>query len=93
MQQPLLSSEEQTVVAHFERNHSKHETGRFTVPLHIKNDVTPLSESRSLLVKWFKALERSLKFRSQSKEFANAVQEYFDMGHAELVPAAELSKP
>ena len=67
-----------TVVTHFERNHSKDETGRFIVPLLMKNDATLPSESRSLAVKWFKALERSLRVRSQSKEFADAVQEYFD---------------
>ena len=93
LQHPLLSSEEQTVVSHFERNHRKDETGRFIVPLPMKNEVTPPSESRSLAVKRFKALERSLKVRSQSNEFTNAVHNYFDMGHAELVPVADLSKP
>ena len=46
-----------------------------------------------MAVKRFKGLERSLRVRSQSKEFANAVQEYFEMGHAELVHVADLSKP
>ena len=59
----------------------------------MKNDVTPLCEFRSLAVKRFIALECSFRVRSQSKEFADAVQEYFDMGHAELVPVADLSKP
>ena len=59
----------------------------------MKKDVTPLGESRSLVAKRFKALEHSLRVRSQSKEFADAVQEYFEMGHAELVPAVDLSKP
>ena len=44
-QQPLLFSEEQTVVTQFERNHSWDETGRFNVPLPMKTDVTPLDES------------------------------------------------
>ena len=55
--------------------------------------MTPLGVSRSLAVKRFKALEHSLSVRSQSKEFADAVHEYFDIGHAELVPGADLSKP
>ena len=46
LQQPLLSSEERTVVNHFERNHSNNKTGRFIVPLHMKNDATPLGESK-----------------------------------------------
>ena len=93
MQQLLLSSEEQTVVNCVERNHSKDETGRFIAPLPTKNDVTLLGKSTSLAVKRFKALERSLRIRSQSKEFADAVHEYFDIGHAEVVPVADLSKP
>ena len=92
LQHPLLSSEEQTVVTHFERNHSKDEAGRFIVPLPIKNDMTLLGEPRSMAVKWFKALECSLRVRSQSKELTDAVQKYFVMEHAELVPVAELSK-
>ena len=84
LQQPLLPSEQQTVVTHFERNHSKDETGRFIAPLPMKNDVTLLDKSRSLAVKRFKALECSLNVRSQSNEFANAVQEYFDMGQQNL---------
>ena len=59
----------------------------------MKNDVTPLGKSRSLAVKQLEALERSLRGSSQSKEFTNAAQEYFDMGHAEIVPVADLSKP
>ena len=34
----------------------------------------------------------SLGVRSQSKEFADAVQKYFDTGHVELIPVADLSK-
>ena len=59
----------------------------------MKKDVTLLGEFKSLAVKRFKALERSLRVRSQSKEFADAVEEYFHMGHAELVPVADLGKP
>ena len=92
MQRPLLSSEEQTVITHFERNQSKDETGRFIVPLPMKNDVTPFGKFRLLAVKQFKALEYSLKVRSCSNEFADAVHAYFDMGHVELVPVAYLSK-
>ena len=64
LQQPLLSSKEQTVVNNFESNHSRDETGRFIVPLPKKKDVTPLDESRSFAVKRFKVLERSLRVRS-----------------------------
>ena len=79
MQQPLLSSGEQVVLNRFEQNHSKDETGRFTVPLTMKNDMMLLGESRSLAVKRFKAMEHSLRGRSQFKQFADAVRKYFDM--------------
>ena len=46
LQQPLLSSKEQTVITHFERNHSRGETGRFIVSLPLKKDVTPLDKSK-----------------------------------------------
>ena len=61
LQQPFLSSEEQTFANHFEQNHSNNETSRFIVLLAIKNEVTLLSDSNSLAVKRFKALEHSLK--------------------------------
>ena len=59
----------------------------------MKNDMTPLGKSRSSAVRIFKALKCSLRGRSQLKEFADVVHEYFDMEHAELVPVADLSKP
>ena len=93
LQQPLLSTEEQTVATHFERNHSRDKTGRFIVPLPMKKDMTLLGESRSLAVKRFKALECSLRVRSQSKEFADAVPKHFDTRHAKLMPVVDLSKP
>ena len=42
----------------------------------MKTDVTPLGESRSLVVKQFKALECSFRVRLQSKEFTNTVQAF-----------------
>ena len=44
-------------------------------------------------VKQFKVLEQSHRAWSQFKEIANAVHEYFDMEHGELVPVAVLCKP
>ena len=65
LQQSLLSLEEQVVVNYFEKNHGKDETGRFIVPLPMKNDVISLGKSRSLVAKQFKGLGCSLKDRSQ----------------------------
>ena len=59
--QPVLSSEEQVVVKHFEKTHSCNELGRFIIPLPIKPDVTPLGDLRTSVVKRFESFERSLR--------------------------------
>ena len=59
----------------------------------MKNDTTLLGNFRKLAVKRFQTLECSLRVRLQSKEFADAAHEQFDMGHAKLVPVADLRKP
>ena len=47
---------------------------------------SPVPPPLSLVVRLFKALERSPKLRSQSKDFVDAIEEYLDMGRVELVP-------
>ena len=59
----------------------------------MKEGVSLLGESRSHAVKRFKALERSLSSKSQFEDFAKALNEYFEMEHAEQVPCLEMSKP
>ena len=59
----------------------------------MKADVTLLGESRSLAVRRFKALEHSLRARSQFDEFTVVMRKYFDMGHAEPVPVSEFKRP
>ena len=93
LQQPVLSLDERTVVEHFHGSHSRDPEGRYIVPLPMKTNVTPLGESRSLAVMRFKALERSLRARSQFEEFVVAMREYFDMGHTEPVPGSDLERP
>ena len=39
------------------------------------------------------SLERSLNRRGGFEEFNSGMQEYFKLGHAEAVPAADLEKP
>ena len=90
---PTFSTEERNVMEHFKRNHSRDETGRFVVPLPRRPDVTPLGESRLIAVKRFIAVERSLESSGRSRDFANAVWEYFDMDHAEPVPTRDMAKP
>ena len=52
-----------------------------------------MGESRAQAVRHFLSLERSLHFRGKFKAVDEVIQEYFELGHAELVPIADLNKP
>ena len=78
---------------HFEANHHHDETGRFVVPLPRKADATPLGESRLQAVRRFLSLEHSLRSKGQFSDFNAVMQEYFDLAHAESIPAKDLDKP
>ena len=91
--EPKLTPEEKNVVQHFRANHVQGNDGRFIVPLPRKPDAKKLGESRSQAVRRFLSLERSLHARSQFAEVDAVIREYFDMGHAEPVPAVDLRKP
>ena len=88
-----LSPEESFGVQHFDDNHSSSESGRFIVPLPKKPQSKPLGGSRSQAVRRFMSLECSLHSNFQFPEFSAIMEEYFEMGHAELVPIADLHKP
>lgn len=86
----IMSAEESCVVKHFQENHTRTADGKFVVPLPIKQDAGVLGESRSTAVRRFLSLERSLHFKGQFGQFAEVIQEYFDMGHAERVPSSSM---
>ena len=88
-----VSSEERSVVKHFQSHHSRTSTGRFVVPLPKRPDFGVLGESRSQAVRRFLSLERSLHAKKQFREFESVMQEYLDMDHAELVPETDLNRP
>ena len=81
-QPPPLSADDQAVVEHFHSFYDRDEAGRFIVPLPKKSNVEALGESRSLAVRRFLWLEMSLHSKNKFEEFADTMQEYFDMGHA-----------
>ena len=87
-----LSPEERAVVKHFKESHTCARNGSFTVPLPKNPQAKSLSESRSQAVRRFLSLERSLHARNQYQEFSDVMEEYFEMGHAEAVPIADLQK-
>ena len=87
------SAEEQQAICHFKVTHCRVANGRFCVSLLKKPTPQVIGESRSQAVRRFLSLERTLYCKSRFKEFSAAVQEYFDMNHAELVPRSEQDKP
>ncbi len=62
------------------------------VPLPKKLGVKPLGKSRSQVVRRFLSFERALHAKGQFPEYEAVIEEYFDMGHAEPVPEADLEK-
>ena len=88
-----LSPGERAVVQHFHKHHTRADSGRFIVPLPKDPQAKPLGESRSQAVRRFLSLERSLHSKNQFQEFSAVMEEYFEMDHAEPVPAADLKKP
>ena len=90
-QEPTLSIEEGKVVEHFDKTHYTDKMGRFVVPLTLNDDAAPLGKSQTNAVRRFKALERFLQAKNHFGEFATCIKEYFELGHAELVPAKEIN--
>ena len=88
-----LTPEERFVIEHFKVNHSRDERGGFIVPLPRKTNTPLLGESKSSAVRRYLSLERSLSSKGKSEEFHTVMEEYLKLGHAELVPVADLQKP
>ena len=61
--------------------------------LPIKTILTPLGESRSLVVRRSHALERWLRAETQLNEFELVMWKYFEMGHAQPVTISEFKRP
>ena len=58
-----------------------------------KETAKQLGESRSQALRRFLSLECNLHSKGQFNKFGEVIQEYFDLGHAEIVPAEDLTKP
>lgn len=83
--QELPQTTQRAVIHHFEENHKRNEDGRFFVPLPRDPQVKQLGESISSAVCRFLSRERSLQSKNKFDEFANVMNEYMDLQHAELV--------
>ena len=89
----MFTPEEKIVQRQFLVTHKRSEDGRFIVQLPRKPDAKALGESRAQAVRRFLSLERSLRSKGRFKIVDKVIQEYFELGHAELVPIADLNKP
>ena len=81
------------MVQQFISTHKHSEDGRFIVQLLWKPDAKPLGESRGQAVRRFITLGQSLRSKGRFKVVDEVMQEYFELGHAELVPVPDLKKP
>ena len=89
----VLTPEKSFVIEHLKANHSRDECGRFVVPLPRKTNAPLLGESTSSAVRRYLSLEHSLSSEGKSDQFHTVMEEYLKLGHAELVPVADLQKP
>ena len=88
----LLSSTEKSVLQHFKEKHTRNEECRFIVPPSKKPDARSIGESWSHAIRRFLSLEKSLHLKEKFQQVDQVVQEYMELGHAELVPATDLNK-
>ena len=90
---PPVTMVEQVLIDHFNSTYKREKRGRFIVPLPKTEDAKSLGELRSLAMQRFTWLEQSLWTKGKFLEFADAVQEYSEQGHAKPVPSRDLEKP
>ena len=88
-----LSPEEQEIIAHFKANYVLLPAGRYEVTLPKIPEAPPLGESRPQAVNHYMANERSILRRGIYEKFQRVIQEYLDLGHANLVPSSEIVQP
>lgn len=63
------------------------------MPLPQKPDAKTLGESHSQAVRRFLTLEHPLRYKGQFEEVDTIIQEYFENGHAKVVPDTDREKP
>jgi hypothetical protein len=87
------SLEERTILRHFHETCSRTPEGRFIVTLPKKPDAKAIGESRSLAIKRFLSVERSLKAKGIFHEVDKIMREYLELNHAEPIPFESADKP
>ena len=88
-----MTPEEKAVVQHFHDSHTYLYLMRMlpVVPLPQLPNHVPLGESRSRAVQRFNTIEHSLHSNGEWSPFPDAIKEYIDLEHTEIVPEIDLS--
>ncbi|CAG7726311.1 unnamed protein product, partial [Allacma fusca] len=87
-----FTAEEKSCEGHYESTHTRNPDGSYTVRLPFKETAEQvLGKSYESALRRFKQLERRLASNSGLKErYVAFMQDYFSMGHMELVPEEDL---
>ena len=86
------TDEEQQALDHFEKTHSRNTEGRYIVRLPVKAVSLFLGGSRGQACRRFYQNKQSLQRKGEYESYTKALQEYEELGHAELVPVNVLNK-
>ena len=87
---PQLATEETRAEDHFCSTVTRSEDGRYVVKLPKKEPAPPLGESKVSALRRYYSNKRTLQKNGTWSEFNGVVQEYLELGHAEVVPQPEL---
>ena len=90
----ILTSDEQKVQSHFNLTHSYVQSaGKYMVSFPRKDVDLTVGDSRNQALTRYIANEKSLLNKGTWDKFQAVIQEYLDLGHAQLVSTEELTTP
>ena len=89
---PLMTQGEEIACEHFADTHTRNQDGHYSVALPRTVPTPELGDSRRTAARRFIQNEKGLKRKGTWNQFHEGLQEYLELGHAELVPSADLGK-
>ena len=89
---PLMTQGEKIACEHFADTHTRNQDGRYSIALPRTVPTPELCDSRRTAARRFIQNEKGLKRKGTWNQFHEGLQEYLELGHAELVPSADLGK-
>ncbi|GFU64940.1 uncharacterized protein LOC103569155, partial, partial [Trichonephila clavipes] len=89
-----FTNEEIACENHFKRTHTRDSTGRFIVNFPFRDSSDELDSSRDTAVHRLQQIERRFsKNKSLSDQYHKFMNNYFKLGHMELIPENEIDVP